>query len=377
MLKTITTLATVFALCAGIDSNAQCYQSSSSCGPLSLPEVSFHSFGIYCEGDTVKLGVKSMEIIDTICVQIGNSFYRAHETDTIYIEHIVQAEPNAICDGENTYFSPVLVNSFKTCFLGNSSNLGEYNIVVRKAPVPTISFLNDSVCTNDTPVLQPLYCANSDSAIFVWGIVGSHLVDTNEVFPGIIFDTPGTHGITLTITQTGMSACGTVSDTAYFTFVSQPSVEADIIENDYPTIQFSALDSSENARITWDFGDGTVVELPSVTHTFSNEGPHIVKLFVTNACSTDSAEFIINAPSTGISNSQKRTGVRIYPNPSNGEFNLNVTEKTAYSVVDVSGRLMEEGVTSSPIRLNLPSSGIYFLQTLTSGKTERTTLVVQ
>jgi hypothetical protein len=56
------------------------------------------------------------------------------------------------------------------------------------------------------------------------------------------------------------------------------------------------------------------------------------------------------------------SGISVYPNPSNGLFNINVSSTTNMEVFDISGKLINSQIVSGRTSLELNTSGVYFIR---------------
>ena len=133
--------------------------------------------------------------------------------------------------------------------------------------------------------------------------------------------------------------------------------------------------SSTIVEWAWDFGDGNTSDLADPTNVYAADGPYTVCLTVTdeNGCTSEYCEAIqVTDIPTSIAEAVER-GMEVYPNPSNGQFVVEVSGVEAgvqIVVLDVAGRqVYNEGVTlNNSFRkdLNLDvASGTYFLQVAT------------
>jgi hypothetical protein len=89
-------------------------------------------------------------------------------------------------------------------------------------------------------------------------------------------------------------------------------------------IQFN--DTSLNAtNWSWDFGDGQTSTLRDPLHVYASMGNYPVMLVVSNACFNDTLIQYANVTPVGIGEKQYESQIRVYPNPSDGIFNLNIS----------------------------------------------------
>ena len=126
----------------------------------------------------------------------------------------------------------------------------------------------------------------------------------------------------------------------------------------------------------WEFGDGNTADVEGpVTNAYASEGPYTVCLTVTddNGCTSEYCEAIQVADIATTITEALNNGMSVYPNPSNGEFVIEINEVEAMAqlnVMDLTGRVIytEAAVLNGNFRkeLNLHVvSGTYLLQILT------------
>jgi hypothetical protein len=57
----------------------------------------------------------------------------------------------------------------------------------------------------------------------------------------------------------------------------------------------------------------------------------------------------------------------VYPNPSDGHFNVSVADDTRYEIIDLHGRIIGSGVVNGSKQLYVRNSGIYLLRFIDAG----------
>ncbi|MBI1287121.1 MAG: T9SS type A sorting domain-containing protein [Flavobacteriales bacterium] len=145
--------------------------------------------------------------------------------------------------------------------------------------------------------------------------------------------------------------------------------------------------SSSVAGYDWDFGDGNTSTVASPSNTYASSGPYTVCLTVTDeyGCESQDCQAIQVDITTGIGTIAKGS-VTVYPNPSNGQFMVELNDiegSVQFNVVDVTGRGIYTATrqsNGSQIRqsfdLNV-SKGTYLLQILTASGTVTHRIEVQ
>lgn len=105
----------------------------------------------------------------------------------------------------------------------------------------------------------------------------------------------------------------------------------------------------------WDFGDGATSTMQDPTHNYTSTGMMTVTLFITNSlgCTAEvTSELEVKDCTAGIEENGQFADVSIYPNPSNGNFNLDISldaqSDITVHVLNIEGRLMfEESISNA------------------------------
>ncbi|MEQ8517975.1 MAG: M36 family metallopeptidase [Cytophagales bacterium] len=133
------------------------------------------------------------------------------------------------------------------------------------------------------------------------------------------------------------------------------------------TVSFTDASSHANAW-SWNFGDGNSSTLQNPTHTYSAGGNYNVQLSINGRpCSKTEVVSIIS----GIEDENGFEKFSLYPNPSKGTVNINLTEAARadlhYSIQDLSGKILmrstiEKGEKSVFIKLKDFEPAMYLIQ---------------
>ena len=136
------------------------------------------------------------------------------------------------------------------------------------------------------------------------------------------------------------------------------------------------LTGDSTQTYTWDIGGMTYTGM-SVTPSFTSNGTVNVSLTIANDCGTIDSTFVLSVTQIG-QEENILANAKIYPNPSNGNFNVEFSsiEGLDYSIqiMDAMGRVIstKEGVTAmnNTVRIdaNLPS-GVYIVKTIVGSET--------
>ena len=190
---------------------------------------------------------------------------------------------------------------------------------------------------------------------------------------------------TTTYTVTG-TANGCTSSSTVIVTVDQPPI-ANFTATDNGNGLISFTNTSQYATFySWDFGDGNYDNTPNPTHIYSTNGTYNVVLSAINSCGVDVHTIIINVV-TNINNTSINSNLEIFPNPSNGIFNLKyVTDsgnKISIKVINIAGELIFtkeylKTTSSGIIQLDFTKfpNGIYQIELNNGNKVLKTSIII-
>lgn len=140
-------------------------------------------------------------------------------------------------------------------------------------------------------------------------------------------------------------------------------------------VDFTDLTAGPNiVAWSWDFGDGSTSTMQNPSYTYAAPGMYTVCLTSSSDCNSDVVCQPVNITVTGIEDVSLSTALSVYPNPSNGNFTLElegVESDVTVTVTDMAGKTLHAsnmpvaGSIRKEFDLNL-ASGTYLLQ-LTAG----------
>lgn len=234
------------------------------------------------------------------------------------------------------------------------------------APVAVIVAPADSICRGDTVVFTALPGGNLVEYNWLFG----SLAQPNSAFGQgphtVYYPTPGLKLVRLI----AANPLGADTATHLLTVLNFPTadftVSTDGLEATFTNTSQNALD------YLWDFGDGAISAETSPVHAYAGGGSYWVKLIAVNPCkvATDS---LLLALSVGAEDLENLENVRVVPNPTGGDFRVEIRSATGGAVrltlFDALGRevtapevAVSPGLTSVPFSgLDLPA-GVYQLR---------------
>ena len=180
----------------------------------------------------------------------------------------------------------------------------------------------------------------------------------------VIYSSTGFKTVSLTINE---NVTETKQD--YIEVALQPTADF-IFGGNNLTVDFT--NNSINATdYLWDFGDGNTSTEENPVHIYSSPGTYQVSLISSQANCSDDTIQDVTVPMVGIGEYANDELVRIFPNPNNGIFNVeikNYKEVEEIRLLDLSGQTIKSishnSINNSLISFDLETvvSGIYFLE---------------
>jgi hypothetical protein len=220
-------------------------------------------------------------------------------------------------------------------------------------------------------------------------LLGGEVINSDSYYWSPFFQTTPTIEATtagLYIVQV-VSACGTAVDSMVVTTYPLPVANFSTITSFYTVV--TTNNSVNGVSYSWDFGDGSPVSTDAEpSHVYTVNGQYTITLTVVSACG-DTATYTqvvnINPQFAGI-DEEGLNDVNVYPNPSEGYFNVSLQSATGedirITVQDLSGRMVfesvygsSEGEFTTPVDVRGVAAGTYILR-LQTGKYSSVTRII-
>lgn len=231
-------------------------------------------------------------------------------------------------------------------------------IQIGSIPTPSANLAQMSFCPGETLLLDP---GNVQGAQYQWA--------SGQTTQTISITTPGVY----TVTVTGLNGCRTIAS-AYMAHYPVWSGQIQVNYQACPTLTFNLSPVSTAQSWDWDFGDGSTGTGASPSHTYAQNGNYTVIATVNDQCDTTdvntqfSLNCIIVGNEVGLS-----PGLQLFPNPSNGLFQLKITlddaEQIEVEVINLLGSVLKKeahklvsGDHSLPINLDQLPAGTYLIR---------------
>lgn len=258
--------------------------------------------------------------------------------------------------------APAPVGTFDVCGLGgqfdsSSPYLDGYQLLPRYmadikggAAVMVDLGADTTICDNATLTLD----AGNAGATYAWSTGDS----TQTITVG-----GGTYSVTVDLN--GVTAV----DTIVVNTIPSPVAGFTCDSSAAPTYAFTNTSTNANSY-AWDFGDGGTSTLTDPTYTYAVSGNYTITLVATGLCGNDTTTKGVSV-SVGIEELMEGA-VELYPNPSNGLFNVRfsgVSGSVSLQVTDLAGKLVYSATDRDvaqgevkQVQLNGLSEGMYFLK---------------
>ena len=268
--------------------------------------------------------------------------------------------------GATQVVSPATTTTYTVTMedLSGCTETASVTITVETEPTVTITPLNPVICDGESVTLT-----GSGAQTYNWntGATSSSITvsPTNQT------------------TYTVIGSNGVCQGAAVSTTISVNLAPVVIAGSDQTlivaggTINFSNAGSGATSY-SWSFGDGTSSTLGSPSHTFTTAGTYTVILTGTLGNCSSSDTITINVGFTGLEEVNLEESVNLYPNPSNGEFNLGlnfaIERDVEIRIFNTIGELLTSrtinNTSSSVVEFNLNNNaeGFYFVNIKTNNQ---------
>lgn len=234
--------------------------------------------------------VQAFTDLSSVCIDYPARLNATSGPVSIVTYYWTANPPDASLAGQQSSATPVVTPQVTTTYQCRiSDNNGCFDsatvIVNVRQPIsgniiayPGSSCTDKPVQLNFQPIIAPL-----PGATYAWILADGVPPTSASTQPNVIWSTPGTKNIQVTISETGCQ------ETFYLQFTVHPD----------PLAAFTASNSSgcqpievsfnngssnlENPSYVWEFGDGSTETQANPTHLYENPGQYDVTLTVTNA----------------------------------------------------------------------------------------------
>lgn len=311
--------------------------------------------------------------------------------DTVMVtgqQHAALQNDTLICPGDQIIVDANVANGSYTWSGGESTQ----TITVSETGTYAVTVVDADGCASSDDILvqQPAgvnlsndttFCAGS--SIFVDAGVPNASYNWSNGLPNSQIVSVNATGV-YSVTVTDINGCVS-TDAIDVTAIPQPDASFTSTVS-FATFIGDVTNPYSGSTYTWDFGDGNSANGISVTHIYNAEGQFTVILTVENECGTAN-----NTSEAGIDVKVEEVNasnlVKVYPNPNNGSFTLQVNntgaEKATVEITDLQGRVVFVSNYSAATQLNEQidlsnfANGIYNVKVTMNNSVEVVKVTVQ
>lgn len=312
-------------------------------GSISLRGVEVKGFGGLPEGVSYCLSSANWE---------PDGYYTLRLTGVPAEAGTYQLKLSAVLQG-----SLMAVNT--DTFFPNGMNAIAVPVVEGTAPVAGFTADNTEITAGNA--INFTNTTTGYQATRTWTFEGGNPATSTEENPRVIYSTPGTYRVSLTVTN----ACGenTKEEATYITVTEPQQGEAPVADFSYVisqqeegfSVQFNDLSTNLPESWSWTFANGTpessTEQNPVVT--FAEEGEYLISLVAENQYGRDSVARTINV--VGINDYNVDDMVSIYPNPTSSILNIEAENLVSITIFDMSGKIVyfaDENCSTASIDLS-------------------------
>jgi choice-of-anchor B domain-containing protein len=219
---------------------------------------------------------------------------------------------------------------------------------------------------------------------WLWTFPGGTPEVSTEQNPVVVYETPGTYGAILEISNS--AGASEFSQSQLITVEATPTSDFDFME-DMGVVTFSNLSQYGN-EYSWNFGDGNTSDEIAPVHTYVDNGDYDVTLSVTNGCGT--VGFTTTISVSGITNvdelDQSLYELTASPNPFSEDLNIKYQIESSFKesnilIFNILGQQIDLiSLNNKEGNINVlanQSSGIFFIRMEVDGKLSETIKVVK
>jgi PKD repeat protein len=275
----------------------------------------------------------------------------------------------SVTPDSNTYFVATVTSAYG-CQRIDSLLINVDTTLISPSITVTPSIVD--LCAVNLTSVQLVASTDATLPTYVW--TPNNVGSTNDT---VVVNPTNTTSYTVTVTdQFGCSSSAlsvvnvNASPTANFTSVLGAN----------NTVDFTST-SVSGSTFSWTFGDGSTSAIENPTHTYATPGTYDVTLVVTNAggCSDTIVNSIVVTNTSSINENDLLSKLNVFPNPSNGLFNVqfNSTDaSTKLTVLNLLGEVIlkkelvqtANGNYDTQIDLSNYPNGIYLINISTENQ---------
>lgn len=165
----------------------------------------------------------------------------------------------------------------------NDCGADVFTLEIEIITLPVAFFSSDITEGCDPMEVEFINLSSPNALYFNWSFPGGSPPSSTNFEPVIVYETPGTYNVTLTVSNEAGDDIQTVTN--YITVNPQPGAEFNFTTNGLQAIFNS--NGSVGTSYFWNFGDGQNSNVPNPIHIYSAAGTYPVSLTVSNECGSE------------------------------------------------------------------------------------------
>jgi PKD repeat protein len=256
------------------------------------------------------------------------NFTNLSQNATTYVWNFGDGSNSGQQDPNHTY----AMNGTYTVTLTATNNCGTVTTTqtVNIAIAPVAAFAAGPATSGCIPMtVQFTDQSQNNPTAWNWFFEGGTPATSNLQNPVVTYNTPGVYGVQLEVSNAGGANTTTSNSlitveglpTAGFTFLSAGG-----------EVKFTNT-STNGTSFTWNFGDGSPVSNEqNPQHSYTATGSYTVELTVLNNCGATTIQQTVSVEVTGTTLPNWLETFRVYPNPNNGVFMVEMQGQASSSV---------------------------------------------
>lgn len=256
--------------------------------------------------------------------------------------------------------------------------------IVVAGPPPVAAF-----SANSTNGCSPLTVHFADLSTgtpvaWTWLFQGGTPSISTEQNPTVVYNTAGSYAVVLRVVNS--YGADTLIQTNYVQVRSAPLTNFATAING-ATVSFTNLTPGVTT-FAWNFGDNTSSNIANPVHVYTLPGTYTVRLTTTNDCGSNTTERTIQVIFTGTENLADVWKMRVFPNPNEGMFAVEVhnlpSEEVQLTLFNALGQLVgqemlhfDQTQTIQRFDYRHVAAGVYSLRLQAGARTAVVPLVIQ
>lgn len=243
-------------------------------------------------------------------------------------------------------------------------------VAVSISGVPVALFSAEG-STGCAPLTVTFNNESQNAEAYLWTFQGGTPATSTEENPTVVYNTPGTYGVSLSVTNALGNDTHTENSFVVVGAVPTPSFTSAV---NFNVVTFTNA-STNAATYSWDFGDGSPASTEAnPTHSYATGGQYEVTLTATNECGAESYSIEITVGNNGALEIPGISRFDVFPNPNDGRFTLIMegapqTEVLQLSFTNVLGQVLSTekadfrtGRFTKDFTYSNLTAGVYILQ---------------